>query len=72
MAECESEYKLTTDTPYLTLGGELWGVYCDSFGENDSTLYKANYAANHFDRFGEKISIGVHIFSPLTNVSQGL
>ena len=23
-----------TDTPYLTLTGELWGVYCGDFGEN--------------------------------------
>ena len=26
--------RITTDTPYLTLPGELWGVYCEDFGEN--------------------------------------
>ena len=32
--ERESDFKLKTDTPYLTLMGELWGVYHDNFGEN--------------------------------------
>ena len=27
-------FELTTDTPYLTLTGELWGVYCEYYGEN--------------------------------------
>ena len=30
----ESDIRLTTDTPYLALTGELWGVYCEDFGEN--------------------------------------
>ena len=30
-AESESDFKLTTDTPYLTLMGELWGVYYQYF-----------------------------------------
>ena len=29
-----SNISLTEDTPYLTLMGELWGVYCENFGEN--------------------------------------
>ena len=44
MAECESDIRITIETPYLTLTGELWGVYCDDFGENwpryhGTTLY---------------------------------
>ena len=33
-AERKSDFKLTTDTPYLALTGERWGVYCEYFGEN--------------------------------------
>ena len=33
-AERELDFNLTTDTPYLALTGELWGVYCEYFGEN--------------------------------------
>ena len=34
------------DTPYLALMGELWGVFCEDFGEywpqyNGTTLYWA-------------------------------
>ena len=25
---------LTKDTPYFALAGELWGVFCNDFGEN--------------------------------------
>ena len=32
--EHKSYFKLTTDTPYLSLTGELWGVYYDNFKEN--------------------------------------
>ena len=34
MAESESDIRITTDTPYLALTGELWGVYCEDFGHN--------------------------------------
>ena len=34
VAECISNFNLTTDTPHLALTGELWGVYCEYFGEN--------------------------------------
>ena len=27
-------HKKKTHTPYLTLTGELWDVYCEYFGEN--------------------------------------
>ena len=42
--ELKSDFKLTNDTPYLALTGELWAVYCKDFGENWSrykgtTLY---------------------------------
>ena len=30
----ESEFVLTKETPYLTLTGELWSVYCEEFQEN--------------------------------------
>ena len=33
-AEHESDLKLSTDTPYLTLMGELWGACCEKIGEN--------------------------------------
>ena len=33
-AELKSDFKFTTDSPYLALTGELWGVYCEDFGEN--------------------------------------
>ena len=32
--ELKLDFELTTDIPYLTLTGELWGVYCEDFGEN--------------------------------------
>ena len=34
MAECKSNIKLIKDTPYLTLTGELWGVFCEDIEEN--------------------------------------
>ena len=33
-AEHESDLKLITDTPYLALPGELWGVSCEDIAEN--------------------------------------
>ena len=32
--EWKSDFELTTDTPYFTLKGELWGVYYKHFEEN--------------------------------------
>ena len=32
--ERKSDFKLTTDTPYLALTGELWAVHCEELGEN--------------------------------------
>ena len=32
--ERKSDFKLTTDTPYLALPGEPWGVHCEKLGEN--------------------------------------
>ena len=34
VAESESVIRITRDTPYLALTGELWDVYCASLGEN--------------------------------------
>ena len=44
VAERRSDFKLTIDTPYLTLMGELWGICCKDIGENwlrynGTTLY---------------------------------
>ena len=44
VAESELNIRITTDTTYLTLTDELWGVYCEDFGENwahynGTTLY---------------------------------
>ena len=33
-AELKSDIKLTIDTPYFTLTGELWGVFCEYIAEN--------------------------------------
>ena len=38
-AQCESDFKLTTDTPYLALTGEPWGVYCEDLGRKLDVLY---------------------------------
>ena len=32
--ESRSDFKLITDTPYLALTGELWGVYYENYEEN--------------------------------------
>ena len=34
MAESEWDIRITTDTPYLTLTGKLWGVFCEHLREN--------------------------------------
>ena len=34
VAESESDIRVTTDTSYRALTGELWGVYWEEFGEN--------------------------------------
>ena len=41
----ESDIRITTDTPYMALTGELWSVYREDFGENwprynGTALYK--------------------------------
>ena len=51
VAESESDYSITSDTPYLAPTGELWGVYCGDFGENllrhnSTALYVAYYYSN--------------------------
>ena len=54
VAESESNIRITTDTPYLTLMGELWDVYCEDLGENwlrynGTTLYSQHI---HFIQAG--------------------
>ena len=44
MAESESDFRITRETWYLALTGELWGVYCGDLGDNwlrynSATLY---------------------------------
>ena len=34
VAESESDIRITTDTSYLALTGELWGVYFEDLGDN--------------------------------------
>ena len=46
--EHKSEFVFTTDTPYLALTGELWGVYFEKFGESwppykDTALYMCQW-----------------------------
>ena len=33
-AERVSDFNLITYTPHLALTGELWGIYCEDYGEN--------------------------------------
>ena len=52
--ERKSNFWLTTDTPYLALTGELWGVYYENFEENwprynGTVLYQVNL--NHMNFF---------------------
>ena len=44
VVESESDIRITTDTPYRTLTGELWRCFCEDFGEswlryNGTALY---------------------------------
>ena len=34
MVEHKSNIRLTKDTPYLALKGELWDIFYENFGEN--------------------------------------
>ena len=51
MAESESDIRITTDTTYFALTVELWGVYCEDFGENwpcyNSTALYHHYVCSH-------------------------
>ena len=37
--EYESNIESTKDTPYLTLTGELWCVFCEDFEKKMTALY---------------------------------
>ena len=34
VAKSKSDIRITTDNPYVTVTGELWGIYCEELGEN--------------------------------------
>ena len=38
MSEIELNIRITTDTPYLALTGELWGAYCEDLGKMDRVI----------------------------------
>ena len=45
---CKSDFKLTTDTPYLAFMAELWGVFYENFEENwlhykSTALYNGDF-----------------------------
>ena len=46
VGEFISDFKLTIDTPHLTLTGELWGICCKDIGENWPHY---NYTALYFE-----------------------
>ena len=51
VTESASDFRITIDTPYLTLTGKLWGVFCGNFGENwllcnDTALYSLQTGAS--------------------------
>ena len=66
-AEHNSDIKPTTDTPYLALMGELWGVYCEDLGENwlcynGTTLYGLSWQKTGWNQ----LSMLVHSFPAWT------
>ena len=57
------DLNFATDSPLLTLTGELWGVYCESFGENwlhfnGTTLYLIKFV---MQKYQNDILIGTMI-----------
>ena len=52
----KSGFKLTTDTPYLGLTGEIWDVQCENFEENWLRYYGTTlwYAEHYFAALGAK------------------
>ena len=46
--ERESDFELTTDTPYLALTGKLWGVSCEHFEEIDRVITALHCNINAF------------------------
>ena len=58
VAETESNVRITTDSPNLTITGELWGVYCGDFGKNWPYYIMAPHC-NLFMLFTSKIICSV-------------
>ena len=58
--ERKSDFKLTTDTQYIALVGELWGVYYENFEENwpcynGITLYYADICHGAIEAQGHQL-----------------
>ena len=61
--ESRSGFKLITDTPYLALTGELWGVYYESYEEN---WPRCNGTALYF-----QVSVVFSTWGTLVNLAEG-
>ena len=46
VSESESNIRITTNTPYLTLTDKLWGVYCEDFREIDCVITALHCTCN--------------------------
>ena len=60
VGELRSDLLLTTDTPYLALTGELWGVCCKDIGENwlrykSTALYFETTDSDNTDKAGTQM-----------------
>ena len=69
----QSEAAPTKDTPYLTLMGELWGVFREYYGENwprynSTALYLANHFASEFQWFLVQYNLAVFSYWKFVNV----
>ena len=62
--EPKSDFKLTTDTPYLALTSELWGVYCDDLGENYNGIIALHMKSYHLKQWGS--SSQMHLYESLS------
>ena len=48
-AESESDFIITTDTPYLALTGELWGVYVGILEKVDRVITAPHYTSYKYE-----------------------
>ena len=54
MTDSESDFRITRDTPYLALTGELWGVFCEDLEENGPG-YNGTALYQNIDIFSNKV-----------------